>query len=144
MSLKIINSYCLTEYEIKQICGWVKDIDIKSYLYLSPPQILNILQTFQQNLQTFCSIDEEQNVVCVCWICNNQISYMCNPQCRKQNYATITVQQVLKNCSNHYVEAHIDSRNLASQRVAEKCGFIKDPIRIFYPDRIMYKYIYIK
>jgi RimJ/RimL family protein N-acetyltransferase len=69
---------------------------------------------------------------------------MCNPKYRNKGYTTKMIKYILNLLPFETIIANIDSKNIPSQRVAEKCGFIKDPIRRFHSDRIIYKYVYTK
>lgn len=142
INFNILEKQHLTEQDINILCSWSQDVEIQFYLHLCPTLISNILHS---NAQIFYyTAINSQDIICCCWLFNNQMSWMCNPKYRNCGYMTTLLQKVLDMLSIDKIEANIDSKNIASQRVAEKCGFIKEPIRKFYTDKIMYKYVYTK
>jgi RimJ/RimL family protein N-acetyltransferase len=131
------------------------DIDIQKYLHIGPYNCeydfrLYFVNSINSNQKIFIAKlkqpDENNSVVCWCRINKNTntfTAWVCNPKYRNMGYTSEMVEAILNDLNIEKTSARIDSRNIASQKVAEKSGFIYTAV---YPstNRCMNEYVYKK
>lgn len=131
---------------------WHTDKAIQTYLHIGPfnqeydfrlfyVKAINRGQKVYVARLNSSPIDE---IICCCRIVGDSFIWMCNPKYRGNGYTAEMLSALLKELSLYQAVARIDSRNIASQRVAEKTGFVRSPIRQFSDNKIIYEYIYQK
>ena len=137
---------------IENIFNWYNNKENKKFLHYIPFNDLNSFQYYLNNfvqgdsLYFIATLQNEmtEDVVCCCRLFGTSLAWTCNPMYRNCGYMTEMLETIVSNMPLNSYKANIDIDNIASQKVAEKIGFIKQPIRQFLPNAIRYQYIYKK
>lgn len=136
--------------DIHDIFLWHDDVEIKKYLHMGLLKseydfrryFINMMKRGQKIYIAKLKNTSNNDVIC-CYriVANNFSIWFCNPKYRGNGYTPEMVSAIINTLNLHNATAHIDSKNIASQRVAEKVGFTLVDIR---PNSKGHTQIYVK
>lgn len=119
------------ELDAGNMLEWHENADIRAYFSWRSYKTQNDFQDFiekriKNGYKVFVAKFESgtKEVVCYCFVYNNIFSWLCNPKYRGNGYTAEMVSFVFDKLGLEKAVAHIDKTNKASQRVADKAGFI--------------------
>lgn len=126
--------------DICNMFSWCNDADIQKYLHIpckSECQFrLYFVNRINHNQKIFIAKlkqpNDDNSVICWCRINpigKVSIMWICHPNYRNKGYITEMVKAILDSLSIGEISAFINSKNIASQKVAEKLGFIPTSTR---------------
>ena len=129
--------------DIHDMFIWHNDNEMIKYLH---SDVYNTESSFRCSLLGGKNIfiaklkDGGDQVVCYCRV-GHSVIYACNPKYRGNGYTAEMLSAIINTLGLRNVIARIDCRNIASQKVAEKAGFVRIPLT---QNQTMYEYIHRK
>lgn len=140
---KLIVQPYRAELDAGNMLEWHENADIRAYFswrsYKTEYDFRSFIeQRINHGYKVFVGKFEQntEEVICYCFVINNIFSWLCNPKYRGNGYTVEIVNFVFDELGLEKAVAHIDKTNKASQRVAEKAGFI-----CYSETRCTYEYI---
>lgn len=128
---KLIVQPYSAELDAGNMLEWHENADVRAYFswrsYKTEYDFRNFIeQRINHGYKVFVGKFEQntEEVICYCFVINNTFSWLCNPKYRGNGYTAEMVNFVFDELGLEKAIAHIDKTNKASQRVAEKAGFI--------------------
>ena len=128
----IISSLDCNNTDIHDMFLWNDDVEIQKYLHMGLLKseynfrryFVNMMNSGQKIYIAKLKNTSNNDVIC-CYriVAHNFSIWFCNPKYRGNGYTSEMVSAIINALDLHNVTAHIDSKNIASQRVAEKAGF---------------------
>ena len=135
-----INLLDYDSVDIHDMFTWHEDKEILRYLRSGSYMLeTDFKQSMMKKNIFIAKLKNDNNqVVCYCRV-GNTFTWVCNPKYRGNGYTAEMLSAIINTFGLRNIIARIDSRNIASQKVAEKVGFI----RVSLPhNQNMYEYIY--
>lgn len=133
---------------------WHNDAEIQKYLPPKPFKLeydfrLSMVNCINRGQKIYIAKLKESVdnvVVCCCHLKENTfVQWYCNPKYRNNGYVTEMISAIIDALRLDRATAiAIDMRNVASQRVAEKAGFVRTDVRSVSATKTIYEYTYKK
>jgi RimJ/RimL family protein N-acetyltransferase len=146
--LSIIPLDC-TSPDVHNMFTWHNDAEMQKYLRIGPYEseqdfaqwCVRVSKAPQKVFVSKLKNDSQSEVVCCCRVVGDCIMWFSNPKYRGCGYTSETVLAVIEALALPEMRTQIDSCNVASQKIAEKAGFVYVSTRYIGADKLIYQYV---